>query len=159
MRPSPLLLFARPRARLQGVDQLPPPTSTGCHCWRARFAPSAVGRGRDWFLGTMGGYDWVEFWGADARFGMFDVGGGEWSFYAVARQSPRARHAKPLTRAHNAPEDQLERLQSIPAGAQEREGGGLRGWWRRRARAAGSRVSVCWHFCVAREGAKLSRPR
>uniref|UniRef100_A0A7S0RCR7 FAD-binding domain-containing protein n=1 Tax=Pyramimonas obovata TaxID=1411642 RepID=A0A7S0RCR7_9CHLO len=73
------------RARLQGLAELPSPNVTSCHCWRAMIDPQKLNGGMDWFLEQTKGYQWVEYWGSNTHFGMFAVGGGLWSWYAVVR--------------------------------------------------------------------------
>ena len=108
-------MFSWLSARLSGLESMPAPQSTGCHCWRAVFHPERVGAGRDWFLQQMRGMQWMEFWGDDTRFGMLDTGDGNWSFYAVVRQRGRGagsgKGASVDTWSAMSKQEQLQRLQ------------------------------------------------
>ncbi|MHC5932939.1 FAD-dependent monooxygenase [Nostoc sp.] len=67
-------LYSQVRASLSGQEILESPVYSGMCCWRGFFNGSSVSLDRE--------YSWMEFWGRGNRFGYFDVGGGQFSFYA-----------------------------------------------------------------------------
>lgn len=69
-------LYSGVRAKLQGKEQLEPPLYSGTCCWRGYFEGAG--------LPLNSRYSWMEYWGQGDRFGYFDVGSGQFSFYAFA---------------------------------------------------------------------------
>ncbi|MEH2371581.1 FAD-dependent monooxygenase [Nostoc sp.] len=67
-------LYSQVRANLSGKKQLELPLYSGMCCWRGIFNASSIPLDKK--------YSWMEFWGQGNRFGYFDVGGGQFSFYA-----------------------------------------------------------------------------
>ncbi|MBD2629229.1 FAD-dependent monooxygenase [Trichormus variabilis] len=67
-------LYSRVRASLEGKERLEQPIYSGTCCWRGFFNASTVPLNQE--------YSWMEFWGRGNRFGYFDVGKGQFSFYA-----------------------------------------------------------------------------
>ncbi|HEY9853887.1 MAG TPA: FAD-dependent monooxygenase [Leptolyngbyaceae cyanobacterium] len=67
-------LYSKVRANLSGKERLEEPVYSGTCCWRGYFNSSNLPLDPQ--------YSWAEFWGVGTRFGYFDVGGGQFSFYA-----------------------------------------------------------------------------
>lgn len=67
-------LYSQVRACLNGQERLEEPIYSGTCCWRGFFNGSSLPLDKQ--------YSWMEFWGRGNRFGYFDVGGGQFSFYA-----------------------------------------------------------------------------
>lgn len=67
-------LYSQVRASLSGKQRLEEPLYSGMCCWRGFFNDSSIRLDKK--------YSWMEFWGRGNRFGYFDVGGGQFSFYA-----------------------------------------------------------------------------
>jgi 2-polyprenyl-6-methoxyphenol hydroxylase-like FAD-dependent oxidoreductase len=67
-------LYSRVRASVSGEQRLEEPVYSGTCCWRGFFNGSTVPLDKK--------YSWMEYWGQGNRFGYFDVGKGQFSFYA-----------------------------------------------------------------------------
>lgn len=67
-------LYSQVRACLNGKERLEEPIYSGMCCWRGFFNSESIPLDKQ--------YSWMEFWGRGNRFGYFDVGGGQFSFYA-----------------------------------------------------------------------------
>ncbi|RCJ39075.1 zeaxanthin epoxidase [Nostoc minutum NIES-26] len=67
-------LYSQVRASLSSKERLEEPLYSGMCCWRGFFNGSSVSLDKK--------YSWMEFWGRGNRFGYFDVGRGQFSFYA-----------------------------------------------------------------------------
>ncbi|MBW4600523.1 MAG: FAD-dependent monooxygenase [Calothrix sp. FI2-JRJ7] len=67
-------LYSQVRACLNGEERLEEPIYSGMCCWRGFFNGSSIPLDKQ--------YSWLEFWGRGNRFGYFDVGAGQFSFYA-----------------------------------------------------------------------------
>jgi 2-polyprenyl-6-methoxyphenol hydroxylase-like FAD-dependent oxidoreductase len=67
-------LYSQVRACLNGQERLEEPIYSGTCCWRGFLNGSSLPLDKQ--------YSWMEFWGRGNRFGYFDVGGGQFSFYA-----------------------------------------------------------------------------
>lgn len=66
-------LYSKVRARLNGTERQQEPLYSGMCCWRGYFNTSNVTLDNQ--------YSWMEYWGRGNRFGYFDVGRGQCSFY------------------------------------------------------------------------------
>ncbi|KST69412.1 FAD-dependent monooxygenase [Mastigocoleus testarum] len=73
-------LYSKVRARLNGTEKQQEPLYSGMCCWRGYFNSSKVTLDER--------YSWMEYWGRGNRFGYFDVGGGEYSFYGFNNSEP-----------------------------------------------------------------------
>jgi 2-polyprenyl-6-methoxyphenol hydroxylase-like FAD-dependent oxidoreductase len=69
-------LYSRVRANLSGQQRLEEPVYSGMCCWRGFFNGSNISLNKE--------YSWMEFWGQGNRFGYFDIGKGQFSFYAFS---------------------------------------------------------------------------
>ncbi|WP_071192367.1 FAD-dependent monooxygenase [Trichormus sp. NMC-1] len=69
-------LYSQVRASLEGKERLEQPIYSGMCCWRGFFNASTVPLNQE--------YSWIEFWGQGNRFGYFDVGKGQFSFYGFS---------------------------------------------------------------------------
>ncbi|MEH1890431.1 MAG: FAD-dependent monooxygenase [Nostoc sp.] len=67
-------LYSKVRASLNGQERLEEAEYSGMCCWRGFFQGSSIPLDKK--------YSWVESWGQGNRFGYFDIGGGQFSFYA-----------------------------------------------------------------------------
>ena len=67
-------LYSKVRASLSNQERLEEPIYSGMCCWRGYFDASNIPLDKQ--------YSWMEYWGRGNRFGYFDVGGGQFSFYA-----------------------------------------------------------------------------
>lgn len=68
-------LYSQVRTSLSGKQRLEKSLFySGMCCWRGFFNDSSIPLDKK--------YSWMEFWGRGNRFGYFDVGGGQFSFYA-----------------------------------------------------------------------------
>lgn len=66
-------LYSRVRASVSGQQRLEEPVYSGMCCWRGFFNGSSLPLDKE--------YSWIEYWGQGNRFGYFDVGKGQFSFY------------------------------------------------------------------------------
>ncbi|BAZ38318.1 hypothetical protein NIES4101_42550 [Calothrix sp. NIES-4101] len=73
-------LYSKVRAFLAGEEQQKPAIYSGMTCWRGWFEKKNI------LLDER--YSWAELWGCGDRFGYFDVGGGQYSFYAFKNNPP-----------------------------------------------------------------------
>ncbi|AKG20589.1 FAD-dependent oxidoreductase [Calothrix sp. 336/3] len=71
-------LYSQVRACLQGEERLSSAIYSGMVCWRGYFPNHKI----SWD----DRYSWMELWGRGNRFGFFDVGRGNFSFYAFSNR-------------------------------------------------------------------------